>query len=285
MKKSDTLLRFSFTWEGLRTCPLCSHEVMLPSGSVEWLDMRFWYVICPRCGLKYMNPRPTQASYQKFYKDYFWQQKVHNIGFRKEGQMWGIKKYQWDNEKKWTKEEGVKNKMEKLKALRIDTVTKALLSKLAINRKSHILEVGSGFPVTLDAINKKYGASVYAIEPSLEAQKSIKKFKNVTFLGSYGEELKVLRKGKTKFDAVIFSHSLENTLVPFEIMGYARDVLRKGGIIYVQCANLQTFDQMNPYHPYIFSESAFRVLTKKLKMRYERISDPTDRMLTSLFIK
>ena len=285
MKKIDTLLQFTFEWEGLRVCPLCSHDIMLPNGGVEWLDMRFWYVICPRCGLKYMNPRPTQASYQKFYKDYFWQQKVHNLGFRKEGQMWGIKKYQWDNEKKWKKEEGVKNKMEKLKALRVDTVTKVLLSEISLNRKSHILEVGCGFPVTLDAIHKKYGASVYGIEPSEEAQEEIRKLKHVTFLGSYGEKLKELRKGKVRFDAIIFSHSLENTSVPFEIMGYARDSLRKGGVIYVQCANLQTFDQMNPYHPYIFSESAFRVLAKKLKMNYKRLSGPTDRMLTSLFIK
>jgi len=281
--KKEGLLDFSFDWEGLRECPLCSSKIMIPNGKEEWLSMQFWYVMCPSCGLKYMNPRPTQESYQKFYKDYFWQQKVRNIGFRKEGQMWGIKKYKWDNEKKWDPKKGVENKMEKLKALRIDVITKALERKINITKESNVLEVGCGFPVTLDAINKKYGASSYAIEPSKEAQETIKKFENITLLGSYGEELEKIGKGALKFDAVIFSHSLENTSIPFDIMKYAKNALKKNGVIYVQCANLQTFDQMNPYHPYIFSESAFSFLAKKLGMRYERISDTIDRMLTSFF--
>jgi len=285
MKTDKELLNFNFEWEGLRECPLCRNIVMIPNGAVEWLGMRFWYVVCPTCGLKYMNPRPTQESYKKFYKDYFWQQKVRNIGFRQEGQMWGIKKYKWDNEKKWDPEEGVKNKMEKLKALRVDIVTKVLQSVVSLKKGTDILEVGCGFPVTLDAIHKKFRARVYAIEPSLEAQKSIKEFKHIKLLGSYGEELKRVMKSKLKFDAIIFSHSLENTSVPFDIMEYARNALKKKGVIYVQCANLQTFDQMNPYHPYIFSESAFAYLAKKLKMKFKRVSNPSDRMLTTLFIK
>tara|TARA_Y100000310_G_scaffold341747_1_gene441909 strand:+ start:7614 stop:8468 length:855 start_codon:yes stop_codon:yes gene_type:complete len=284
MPKKEKLLDFEFEWEGLTKCPLCSHGVMIPNGSVDWLEMQFWYVVCPKCGLKYMNPRPTQDSYQEFYKDLFWQQKVRNLGFIKHGQMWGVKQYKWDNQKKWNAKDGRKNKMEKLKSLRIETITKALNKKIKLDKNTKILEVGCGFPVTLDALHKNHGCNVYAIEPSEEAQDEIKKNKHITFLAPYGESLEKIAK-KQKFDAIIFSHSLENTSIPFDIMRYTRQALKKGGVVYVQCANLQTFDQMNPYHPYIFSESAFRYLGKLLKMKYERLSDGTDRMLTSLFIK
>lgn len=285
MSKKEKLLDFEFEWEGLTECPLCSNSVMIPNGSVDWLKMQFWYVVCPKCGLKYMNPRPTQGSYQEFYKNLFWEQKVRNLGFIKHGQMWGIKQYKWDNQKKkWNAKEGRKNKMEKLKALRVETITKALKEKIKLNENTEILEVGCGFPVTLNALHKNYKCKTYAIEPSAEAQDEIKKYKHIKFLAPYGEALEKIGK-KQKFNVVIFSHSLENTSVPFDIMKYAKESLKKGGVIYVQCSNLQTFDQMNPYHPYIFSESAFRYLAKKLKMKYERLSKETDRMLTSLFIK
>jgi hypothetical protein len=65
----------------------------------------------------------------------------------------------------------------------------------------------------------------------------------------------------------------------------AKKALKKGGIIYVQCSNLLTYDQMNPYHPYIFSRSVFSYLEKKLKMKLSEHSLPIDRMLTVVFKK
>jgi len=284
MQDERNLLDFTFEWEGLRACPLCESRVMLPNGGVEWLNMQFWYVVCPACGLKFMNPRPTRDSYRLFYRDYFWQQKELNLGFRKEGQMWGLASYEGDDSRDWSREEGVE-KIKVKQERRFTTISEALLSKITLGADTDVLEVGCGFGMTLQALQGRYGCRVHAIEPSEEAKRVIERDGSAAMLGSYAEELEDVGAKGLRFDAIIFSHSLENTVGPFEIVQHARDALKDGGVIYVQCANLQTFDQMNPYHPFIFSESVFLLLAERLGLRYERLSPPTDRMLTSLFLK
>ena len=122
MTIDDELLEVAFSWEALDGCPLCQGTVMLPNGRVRWLDIDFWYVICPACNLKFMNPRPTQKSYQLFYKTYFWQQKVRNIGFRQDRQMWNAKPYESDNDQVWDPEEGRRVKMAKARTMRTPVI-------------------------------------------------------------------------------------------------------------------------------------------------------------------
>lgn len=285
MSTNEELLKVTFDYEALDACPLCDGTIMIPNGKIKWLDIDFWYVVCPACNLKFLNPRPTQESYKAFYKNQFWQQKVRNLGFRQEGQIWNFTRYQWDNEKEWDPKEGRQNKIEKLRALRWEIITKTLGSFMTLDANKRILEVGCGFGVTLHELNKQYGCQVYAIEPSEEAQEAIKEFGNIKLIGNYGEELETLAKGPEKYDAILFSHSLENTSIPFDIMKWASDCLSPQGIIYVQCSNLFVYDQMNPYHPYIFSAPAFQTLADKLGLTMKRVTPSLDKMLTVVFAK
>jgi|SRR3989344_3063325 len=283
--KKNKLLDFTFEFEALSKCPLCDGGIMIPNGNIRWLDMDFWYVACPQCNLKFMNPRPMQTSYTKFYKELFWQQKVRNLGFYQEGQMWNTKKYKWDNKSAWHAKKGLQTHIEKHRGLRLEIIANTLNVYLKLGKNTSLLEVGAGFGVTLKEINKQYGSSVYAIEPSSEAQKIIKGF-GIKLIGEYAEELEQLRKTRQKFDAVIFSHALENTSYPLQVIKWAKDCLATRGIIYVQCSNLFTFDQMNPYHPYIFSEGSLGYLAKKAGLKAERVDkDTTHRMLTMVFKK
>ncbi|MBI1999161.1 MAG: class I SAM-dependent methyltransferase [Parcubacteria group bacterium] len=282
--KEKELLNFSFDFELLEACPLCGSDVLIPNGKVEWLDMDFWYAVCGKCGLKFMNPRPTQKSYQDFYKNLFWEQKVANVGFHMPGQMWNTKRYKWDNEKAWSKKEGTKTVIEKHREMRVKIISDTLSGFITLDARTDILEVGAGFGVTLEELRKKYKSKVYAIEPSLEAQRAIKKV-GTALIGSYAEDLGGLRNKKQKFDAIIFSHSLENTVYPLQIIKWAKQCLKKNGIIYVQCSNLLTFDQMNPYHPYIFSAHSLGLLAKKAGMKPLRAGERLHRMLTVVFKK
>jgi len=285
MKTKKNILNFVFDWEALDACPLCRGKVMIPNGRIQWLDMDFWYVICPRCNLKFMNPRPTQESYRVFYRDIFWEHKEKNLGFKDPTQMWNTKRYSWYNDKKWNAAAGKKEFLKRDLEMRFDVITQTLKKHIALDKKTEILEVGAGFGVVMREIKKQFGSSVYAIEPSKEAQETMKKFGDVKIVGDYAEDLKVLCKGKKKFDALIFSHSLENTLHPDLVMKWAKNCLKPKGVMYVQTPNLFTFDQMNPYHPHIFSESAFRYLASRLKMKLLRHGDHTHRMLTVIFKK
>ena len=68
---NNDLLKVSFAFEAVEHCPICTGKVMIPNGKIRWLEIDFWYVICPACGLKYMNPRPTRESYREFYENLF----------------------------------------------------------------------------------------------------------------------------------------------------------------------------------------------------------------------
>lgn len=272
-----------FNFEALDACPFCKGRVMTPNGKIDWLGVDFWYVACPACGLKFMNPRPTRDSYRDFYKNLFWQQKIRNIGFHQPGQMWQSGKYKWDNEKVWGPKEGLENRLEKHREQRAKTIIPVIDEHIGLNENSQILEVGCGFGVTLSELHKQYRSKVYAIEPSDEAQKVIKGFGAIEFLASFAEDLEDVGKNGKKFDAIIFSHALENTVDPLAVMRHALACLDKDGIIYVQTPNLLVFDQMNPYHPYIFSHASLQFLADKLGLSYKRVSEAKDKMLTVVF--
>ncbi len=231
-----------------------------------------------------MNPRPTKQSYQDFYANYFWQQKIRNIGFHQEGQTWQTKKYQWDNEQLWDPKEGIKNRMDKQRKQKTVDIIKALESNLTFKPDTAVLDVGCSFGVTLDEIHKKFNCQVYGIEPSTESRQEVEKVKAIKLLGHYAEELEDVSKTDLKFDVIIFSHVLENTTDPVSVIKAAKQSLKPGGFVYIQTPNLLVFDQMNPYHPYIFSRQSLSVLAAKLALKYRPISELKNKMLEVLLI-
>lgn len=278
--------KVKFDFEALDKCPLCDCVVSVPNGHISWFSIDFWYVVCPQCGLKFMNPRPTLKSYRDFYKNLFWQQKIRNIGFHQSGQAWQAGKYKWDNEKEWKPESGRQNMIEKTRALRVETTLGILNKYLKLNNKTNILDVGCAYPVVLQALKKKYKCNVYGVEPSEDVRATVKKQGDeIKFLGYYAEDLKKIGNQKIKFDAIIFSHVLENTIDPAMVIKYAQKCLNPGGLVYIQTPNLLVNDQMNPYHPYIFSNNPLKLIAQKAELKYVRITKPIDRMLTAVFLK
>jgi len=276
-------MNFEFEWETTEQCPICDGQILIPNGKVAWLNMDFWYLICVNCNLKFMNPRPTLDSYKYFYENIFWEQKFENVGFHKSGQMWNHGKYIWDNDKKWDKKQGKEILKEKLKNLRFDLILSIICDFIELRESSSILEVGAGIGVTLDLLNKKYNCKTHAVEPSKEARKMILDLGNIELVGKYAEDLENFSNPNNKYDCIIFSHSLENTLNPSQIIGWAKNLLNKNGIIYIQCSNLFTFDQMNPYHPYIFSYQSLKYLGNNNQLLTNRVGKKIDKMLNVVF--
>ena len=136
--------KVNFEFEALDKCPFCEHGVMISNGSIQWLENDFWYVICPNCGLKYMNPRPTTKSYRDFYKDLFWQQKVRNLGFHQTGQLWQSSGYKsdWSNSEEWDPAEGREKFINKHRKKRVDSIVPVLQQHLTLDKDKKILEVG-----------------------------------------------------------------------------------------------------------------------------------------------
>jgi len=281
MSKPKDLKKYIFDFEALDECPLCSSKSFIPAGKIQWLSNEFCFVLCPVCSLKYMNPRPTQASYNTFYKEYFWQQKIRNIGFKQPGQIWqGIyKKDKFHNEKEWKSKEGIQRLKTRHLELRTNNIISILSRHIKLNEKTKILEIGCAFGATLQTISKQFGCKVHGIEPSLEARQSIEKEAIIKLLGYFAQNLERISKQESKFDAIIFSHVLENTTNPLEILNYAKQCLKEKGVLYIETPNLLLFDAVNPYHPFIFSRHSLSLMLKKVGFKPEIVSENLDRML------
>ena len=285
MSTNGNLKEIHFDFSAWEQCPVCGGEIMLPNGKINWLETDFWYVICPACNLKFMNPMPTRQAYEDFYKNQFWQQKIRNLGFKEQGQVWQAGRYKWHNDEEWDPEFGRKNISDKLSNLRIETITECLRENIKLNNQTQILEVGCGFPVTLKSLKGNFHCQVYAIEPSAEAREIIEADGDIKLMGYYAEELEDLSANDLKFDALIFSHVLENTTDPLSVIKFAKNCLKEQGIIYVQTPNLLVCDQMNPYHPYIFCNQSLQVLADKAGLKYQPVSQRIERMLTAVCLK
>ena len=278
---------YKFEWEFLDNCQICGNDISIPNGKIEYLKQDFWYVVCINCNTKYMNPRPTKDSYDDFYKNFFWEEVFSNDRFRIKGQIWnyeskGLEKiYKWDEDDKIRETEaGMKLMKEKLERLRIEKIDKILNDNLNFSSKIKILEVGSGIGTTLNFLNKKYNCEVDAIEPSIAACEVMKKNTNINIIANYAEELSnVFTKNQRGYDCIMFVHSLENTLNPVKNILDASQILKNEGFIYIQCSNLFTFDQMNPYHPYIFTLKSFKTIANFNNLEFDYIKSGTGRML------
>ena len=285
MNDINNYKKINFEFFAHEICPVCQNKVMIPDGKFNWLETDFWYVVCPSCGLKFMNPMPKTESYRYFYKNLFWQQKIRNLGYHQTGQAWQTGQYKWDNEEPWNPEEGRKNRMDKHKTQRVKTIIPILEQYITINKDTKVLEVGCGYGLTLEELYKKHQCQVYAIEPSEDARSIIKGFNNIELLGYYAEELSELAKKNLKFDVIIFSHVLENIIDPLNVIRFAKVCLKDDGIIYIQTPNLLVNDQMNPYHPYIFSLSSLQTLTEKAGLKCKQVNKLIERMLTIVCLK
>ena len=278
-KEYSDLMDYQFTFEALDACPLCDGKVMLPNGHIAWHQVNFWYVVCPGCGLKFMNPRPDRESYVVFYKQYFWQQKIRNVGYVKKGQMQNAKLTKWDNDDLWEPEEGRRNKIEKIREKRVKSMVPILQDYKNLDSETDVLEVGCAFGVTLNELKKQFGCQVAGIEPSEEAVQTCRSY-GIDMIGSFAEDLERLQNQPRKFDFILFSHVLENTTDPMAVLRWTRACLKPDGMIYIQTPNLLTFDQMNPYHPYLFSRHTLALLVEQTGMTCDILSPSIDKMLT-----
>jgi hypothetical protein len=74
-----------------------------------------------------------------------------------------------------------------------------------------------------------------------------------------------------RYDVILFSHSLENIVAPIPVLEGARRALGDYGVVLVYTPNLEYFDSMNPYHPYIYSPETLTRLVSRAGLGVERL--------------
>lgn len=231
-------------------CVICGENEGRPAGAIAWKDITFSYLLCDGCGLKYMSPRPTQASYAQFYKLEFWDQKVADQGWRSDPDR---QRWQLDPEDGFQKKLGQLNR-------RGERIAEIVARIAAPASGARVLDVGSGFGSVAAALRARIPCQLLAIEPSDLARAYLEDEVGCEIVGRYAEELLTPQPYDGSVDLVMFNTVLENLIDPVSILASMRRVLAPGGRVFVYTPNFYYSDAMNPYHPYVFAPASLRAI-------------------------
>ena len=240
-----------FQFEAVDTCLLCGSDKQHDAQGVSMRGVAFSYCLCGRCGLKYMRPRPTAASYDRFYKESYWTEIVQGTTFPT---FAGADDQRIDQ-----------RKLREPKFRRVyEIVRQDLLAANALGDGARVLEVGCGFGYTLEWLADEFNCQVFGIEPGEEALKRCAEAKRVSIVGRMAEDYLcgVNEVGDDgRYDVILFRQCLDYMVDPRSVLLGARQRLTDRGLLVIYTPNAEYYEKLNPYHVYLFSpETLSRLL-------------------------
>lgn len=242
----------SFEFEPVESCMLCSSTDQHDAKGVSWQGVAFSYCICGGCGLKYMRPRPTQKTFEVFYKEQYWQENLQAEGFA------SITEY-GDKE-----QDQLELRMPKYSSV-YRKISEDLSATMRLTKESRVMEVGCAFGFSLEWLKRDFGCQVFGIEPSEESIKRCEKG-GVSIIARTAEEYFFDAKDVSesgKYDAIYFSHALCTIVDPVRVLSGVREYLKPNGLLLIYTVNSNYYDAMLPFNPFLYTpETITRLLAK-----------------------
>ncbi len=214
-----------------------------------------------------MKQRPTEEWYARFYRDEFWQKSrlkkrkhpiehcSHNVSLQWEEDS--VKPA--SSESNGKKDVRVENSIERQK-WRASRIYRIIDQVVDLTPNSKVLEIGAGWGEFLALLVKKVGCHGMAVEPSSMTASRIKDIHGFPVVARTIEELAHLKNLNGQFDLITLSHILENTIDPIANLKVLRRLLSPQGKVYIDTCNLYYLNNVNPYHPYIFSPETLKAI-------------------------
>ncbi len=220
-------------------CSVCGerkhfHTLFVAKGNrnVPFIVKSHPVVLCQNCGLCFLNPQHSEGDYQKYYE---WHDRPID---RKVGVL-GIRP-------------GTRTEYDRL---RLDFFTGFLKDK-----KSKIIDIGSGYGIFLNSLTSRGYKNLYGIEPNREAVKIVKE--NFGF-EIYDANLGDASLPKNEFDAATLIAVIEHFNDPIKSLRDMYALLKPGGYLYVNTPNLSDVvlrQGINKYfkfvHTFYFTEKS-----------------------------
>jgi SAM-dependent methyltransferase len=252
----------AFTVDGIEfedvDCLICGSNQTIYAGAIKWRETDLHYVLCKKCGLKYMKPRPTRDWYARFYEKQFWHEKIVNRGYYR------------SNKRKLKAEAGIQKKVTK-QLSNAKQIFGIVSEAMKLTDDHLVLEIGASWGVSLNFLRRRTGCQVLAVEPSDVARAYIQKKYAIPLIGRVMEDLYEPLPIDGKVDLVIFSHVLENIVNPLQALEAVRNLLSPSGLVYIDTCNFYYNDAMNPYHPFIFGPETLKALLGKAGFKVIRM--------------
>ena len=223
------------------SCPVCQGTAFRFLTTAPFNRRALRYDLCADCGSAVMNPAPSQDWYNAFYAGHFWEHKARKDKTTAEtyGRMWR-------------------------KALARGRKLTGFLNQAGFAPASdgRVLEIGCGYGIVGGTVARQIGAASLGVEPSIAASAMARAYFGTEIVAAHMDEL-AERQDLEPFDLIIFSYVLENIVDPDKAMATARTLLRPGGAVLIDTANLSVAPGLGIYHPAAFSRLGLeRLLTR-----------------------
>lgn len=170
-------------------------------------------VICRYCGMIYRNPRMTSDWYKRYYQEAYREQMAWIRGLSGS--------YNASVEER-------RGHQQQHALLLIDFIGLNLLSSV-----SRVLEIGSGPGGVLQVFRERLNCRVQGVEPSASDACHAEAMGVRTAISLF-EDFQV---EKESYDLIICSKTIDHLMDPIGSLRHAWQLLRKGGLIFVDCLN------------------------------------------------
>lgn len=234
-------------------CNLCGSK----SFGVVWNDVTTWehpgrfrVVRCNKCGLVFLNPRPTEEHIKRFYsKEGYWGRDLEKDTLP----------VNWKEERKW----------------RYGPLYRGIFKR---RKKGSILDIGAGTGMFLSKF-KETGWQVQGTEFSMDVAQFAKRSFSIHL--KVGDFLKLKFEPK-RFDVVTITTVLEHVYKPKETLRKIHRILKPGGLLVVTVPNIDSIGAKifrsewyaldPPRHLYQFSVKTLEKMLNQAGFKIQDIS-------------
>lgn len=222
----------------LASCPVCGAEETTPFCETSYEGVVVHHERCLRCTLVYMNPRPVQSWYDKFFANQYWESKA---------QKWEVDVR--DNVRQWRKQ-----------LLRAERYLAFLESAgLAPRTGSRALEIGCAYGLIVRTLADHFQGIACGIEPSNVARRFAQDAMGVEIIAESSLGLEGWQPVEP-VDLVVFSHVLEYFADPNPVLEAIRRFISPDGLLLVETPNINFMKAAHIYHPFCYSKRSLAQL-------------------------
>lgn len=242
-------------------CPICKAEGKKQNdkiiGKTGYPNVHFQSVICKNCGLARINPRMTQAGYERFYKEAFFEylDPYNRPAYVEEFEN-------LTNEKHWAPSRS--------------KIMPYIYGWLKPTHKK-ALDIGAGYGTILYFLKKDKNMDCLGIDPDPESVKIAKEKFGVIVEDETVEGF--FKKNTDKFDLIVMEQVYEHLLNPLETLKEIKKILTPDGFLYIGVPNGYKFAAPHSLyfqlaHTYNYTPYAFKKLVELAGLKIFDLRNP-----------
>lgn len=272
-------------WEEV-PCNLCGSERRQKIGSIDKFKLKVTSVICLDCGLIYINPRPTEDCYRRFYESGGDDQGVYHADMSVEnveqilqsylGEDYRVSKEDWVKVEAYKKkymddgdEDAAEFEVREQIELSLRTAEDIYHSfKDFVPAGSKIFEVGASWGYQLVPWRDWHECEVSGVEPQVAAVQRAKERLDIDLYQGFSDHPDIPREA---FDAVLNLRAINHMLDPLNELRRQWKMLKPRGMLFLDNqesllkARYSGFDgtTVEIDHPYMFSVETLCAMVEK----------------------